>query len=50
MIIIIRNRKETTKNTKDDKTMSQRKFMGIFVKRTGQNTVKSGMSMLRKEQ
>ena len=37
------------KNTKD-KTMLQRKFIGIFVKRTGYNTVKSGVSMLRKQQ
>ena len=28
----------------------QKKFIGMFVKRPGQNTVKSGMSMLRKEQ
>ena len=31
-------------------TMLQRKFIGIFVKRMGYDTVKSGMSMLRKEQ
>ena len=29
--------------------MLQRKFIEIFAKRTGYNTVKSGMSMLRKE-
>ena len=38
------------KNTKDDTTMLQRKFIEIFVKETGENTVKSGMSMLQKEQ
>ena len=37
------------KNTKDT-TMLQRKFIGIFVKRTGYNTVKSGVSVLRKQQ
>ena len=31
-------------------TMLQRKFIGIFVKRTSQNTLKSSMSMLQKEQ
>ena len=31
-------------------TMLQRKFIEIFVKRMGYDTVKSGMSMLRKEQ
>ena len=30
--------------------MLERKLIGIFVKRTGQNTVKSCMSILPKEQ
>ena len=42
--------KKKKKRRHDNVTMLQRKFIRIFVKRMGLNTVKSGMSMLRKGQ